>query len=529
MDPSIRSLLLRLTRHDGRAESAKVLAGVLGAEDLVVFARDPEVGVLLPAPGFPQTLPQAKAWRAFLEDCGKKDAACAGELGGRKAVGIRSEDGTVMILLGGEVLPMAYEQITPLLPFVGAVFESELQALSGQGHARVARAAAQKSDELAASLSRTQAVLNTALRELHEKQEWLATTLKSIGDAVVVTDAECRVVFMNSVAASVSGWSISEAKGRPLSDVFRIHNEQTRAVVDSPVEQALKTGQSVTLEAQTYLVRKDGTEVFIDDSAAPIRNEAGRVTGAVLVFRDITERKRVELGKEELRAKERASADFEQQLIGIVSHDLRNPLAAVLMSAQLLQKSVAEPQAQRVLRRIVSSGQRANRLIRDLLDFTQARLGGGLSVTPAPMDLHEVVKQVVDETRLASPERTIAVTHEGSGGGSWDADRIAQVLSNLLSNALRYSPPDTQVQVRTRAEPNRMLLEIHNEGPPISSTLLPDIFKPMKRGENTPDHKDRGIGLGLYIVHNILIAHHATVSVQSDAQSGTTFTVSLPR
>ncbi len=529
MELSVRALMLRLTRPDDRLAAAKALAQRVGAQDLVVFALDPEVKVLLPAPGFAQTLPDIRAWRAFLAACVDVEAPHAGQISKQDALGIRGEDDTVMVLLGGQLSPDTHAQIAPLLPFVGSVFIAERLALSDKAHAMVARASARRAEELTESLSRTQAVLNAALRELHEKQEWLSTTLKSIGDAVIVTDAEGRVVFMNAVATQVSGWTQQEVKGEPLSAMFRIHSEETRATVESPVARALQTGQIAGLANHTYLVRKDGSEVFIDDSAAPIRNEAGRVTGAVLVFRDISERKAAEAEQAELRGKERMAHEFEQLLIGIVSHDLRNPLAAVLMSASLLEKSVTDPQSLKVVRRISSSGQRANRLVRDLLDFTQARLGGGLQVNPAPMDLHDVVKQVVDEARLANPERAIELEREGSGRGEWDSDRITQVINNLLANALRYSPPGTAVQLATHGQKDVVVLTIHNEGAPIPPQQLSMLFRPMHRGADRMQNHERSIGLGLYIVHHILAAHRGTVAVKSDAATGTTFTVTLLR
>ncbi|MBC7976408.1 MAG: PAS domain-containing protein, partial [Myxococcales bacterium] len=130
-----------------------------------------------------------------------------------------------------------------------------------------------------------------AMRELHQSREWFSTTLRSIGDAVVTTDAQARVTFMNGVAEELTRWSSGEAEGQPLTEVFRIVNESTRATVASPVEEALRDGAIVALANHTVLVRRDGSEVAIDDSAAPIRDARGDVTGAVLIFRDITGRR----------------------------------------------------------------------------------------------------------------------------------------------------------------------------------------------------------------------------------------------
>jgi signal transduction histidine kinase len=230
--------------------------------------------------------------------------------------------------------------------------------------------------------------------------------------------------------------------------------------------------------------------------------------------------------QEELRRR----TEFEQQLIGIVSHDLRNPLGAITMAAGLLQASPGLGERQlKAVQRIASSCDRATRLIRDFLDFTQARLGSGIPLNRRPMDVHDVTRHVVDEVLQAHPQRQVHVETQGDGHGEWDPDRIAQVLTNLVGNALAYSPPGTPVRVRTTATPTSAALEIHNEGTPIPPEMLPHLFEPLTRGEPTAGQHSRSIGLGLYIVREIVRGHGGAVEVSSAPETGTTFTVRLPR
>jgi signal transduction histidine kinase len=251
------------------------------------------------------------------------------------------------------------------------------------------------------------------------------------------------------------------------------------------------------------------------------------MAGAV---QDITEHRRSEEERQRLLAEARKRVEFEQQLVGIVSHDLRGPLNAILTgAAMMLQRESIDPWQAKTTARILSCAERSNRLIRDLLDFTQARMGGGIPVRPAPQDLHEVTLQVVEEARVAHAERTIQVTQSGDGRGEWDADRLAQVVSNLLTNALKYSPDGSQVGVETRGEAERVELRVHNTGEPIAPDLLPRIFEPLRRGKRRVNKSDRSIGLGLYIVRELVLAHGGTVEVSSTEAEGTTFTVSLPR
>ncbi len=179
--------------------------------------------------------------------------------------------------------------------------------------------------------------------------------------------------------------------------------------------------------------------------------------------------------------------------------------------------------------RIQSSAERATRMIRDLLDFTQARLGGGIPVHPGPLDLSTFVPTVVEEVQLSFPEREIRFEHRGDGRGSWDADRLAQVLTNLLNNALRYSPAEAPVSVRVRGEAERLDLEVHNPGPAIPAEVLGRLFQPLQRGTSHDDPGGRSVGLGLFIVQHIVHAHGGTVEVRSTDTEGTTFTIRLPR
>ena len=220
-------------------------------------------------------------------------------------------------------------------------------------------------------------------------------------------------------------------------------------------------------------------------------------------------------------------AEFEQHLVGIVSHDLSTPMLAIGLGAQLLLSDAAlTPRQRRTVERIHGSSERARRMTRDLLDFTHARLGGGLRVHPRPMDLHELARGAVEELATAHPERKLERVHSGDGSGEWDADRLTQLLTNLVTNALAYSPPEAPVRVETREEGDSLRLSVHG-GRPIPAHLIPRIFQPLERGEERGG--GRSIGLGLFIVDHIARAHGGTVTVHSTEEEGTTFSVRLPR
>lgn len=229
-------------------------------------------------------------------------------------------------------------------------------------------------------------------------------------------------------------------------------------------------------------------------------------------------------------AEARRRMDFEQQLIGIVSHDLKNPLSAVLfIASSLLRREGLDERTTLAAVRMQASAERAIRMVKDLLDFTQARLGTGIPVNRVKMNLHDVAAQAVEEVQLSFPERQLTLVRSGSGEGSWDADRLAQALSNLLLNAVKYSPPESTVSVKVREDGPDAVIDVQNSGDPIAPDFLPRIFDPMQRGSVETDKVGRSIGLGLFIVKSIADAHGGSVTATSSAQTGTTFTLRLPR
>ena len=224
----------------------------------------------------------------------------------------------------------------------------------------------------------------------------------------------------------------------------------------------------------------------------------------------------------------RHSQEVQANLLGIVGHDLRTPITSVLISAGALSRDPALTERQRSkVGRIETVAEHMARLIQDLLDYSRARLGQGLPVRPADADLDAICRNALDQIRATHGERTVVYRHEGDGRGRWDPDRILQVLLNLLTNAIRYGDPDTVVTLSWRGEADRKIVSVHNRGPVIPQALLGQIFEPGKRGQ--AGEATRGsVGLGLYIVKQIAVAHGGAVTVRSSEGEGTTFEVVLP-
>jgi PAS domain S-box-containing protein len=507
---------------------------------------------------------------------------------------------------------------------------------------------------------------------LRVSKEWFSTTLTSLGDAVIATDRNGCVTFLNPVAEAVTGWSNQEAEGRTLESVFRIINE-------SPVEKVL--------------IRKDGSQIAIDDSAAPIKSADGAVVGVVLIFRDVEGKRREEkrvlfiqdaIGKlsssldyestlnavaqlavphiadwcavdvvqedgsikqlavahvdpdkialakdmsrryptppeaqrgvrqalrtgktewvreipdamliaaavddEHLRIArslglkayiiapmiargrvlgaisfvaadrvrtfsekdvqlaetiaERAAIALDNarlfhdaerattlrdQLLSIVSHDLRSPLNAITVGVSGLQRRLSDrPELVNMLELLSMSAERMERMIRQLLDFSRATAGHELPMELRDAVLNDVCQNVVAELRMGRPDVKVLVDATDPLRGRWDPDRMGEVISNLVGNAMQYGDGGP-VSVTLRRDQAQAIIEVHNHGDPIAEALLPHLFDPFRRG--TTVRKAGGVGLGLYIARSIVVAHAGHIEVESAAEAGTRFTVRLP-
>ncbi len=220
----------------------------------------------------------------------------------------------------------------------------------------------------------------------------------------------------------------------------------------------------------------------------------------------------------------------KEMFISMLGHDLRSPLSAVITSLQfMLDTGQLEEPSLSLAARAVRTAQRMNGMVADLLDFTRSRLGSGIPIARAPMDLGEEASHAVDEIRAAYPTSIVQLNRSGDLRGNWDAARLSQLLANLLGNAVQHGSATTMISVTIRGETKEVVVQVHNRGRAIPPADLPEVFNPFKHfisktSAQTEDH----LGLGLYIVERIVTAHGGRIAVDSD-DAGTFFTVRLPR
>lgn len=270
--------------------------------------------------------------------------------------------------------------------------------------------------------------------------------------------------------------------------------------------------------------RRQRAEGNFDEVAAFVAEDRNRYERELMNAR----KKADELVQTEREAQHllRDRALFAEQMVGIVSHDLRNPLSAILMGVQLLGR-VEKERRVRVLGHVKSSAERAQHLIEELLDFTQARIGTGLSVKFRQVDLHQITRDSIDELRLAHPDRVMI--HESVGAGQCEADdaRLAQLIVNLVSNAVAYGLMGSPITVRSEVDDKSATVTVHNEGEPIPPNMQATVFEPMVRGDSG-SNVVRSVGLGLFIVREIARSHGGSMNVSSTQADGTDFTLRFP-
>lgn len=363
---------------------------------------------------------------------------------------------------------------------------------------------------------------NSALRESEER---LNVTLRSIGDGVITTDTNGVVVLMNRVAEMLTGWTQDEAKGLPLREVFRVVNEKTRAPREDPVARVLASGRAVDLANHAILVSRDGTERVLADSGAPIHDRQGWIVGVVMVFRDVTERSRME---EELQRAQKL--DSVGRLAGGIAHDFNNLLTGILGNVVLARiEAPSESRSAERLREAEKAVRRAADLTHQLLTFSK----GGAPVRKVAR-LRELICDSAGFSLRGSNVRCEFAIPEDLWPVEVDEGQMSQVIGNLVVNADQAMPDGGVIRVSARNLPpggtlpgqlpdgRYVEVSVEDHGIGIPEEHLSRIFEPYFTT------KEKGSGLGLATCYSIVRKHDGQITVTSLMGEGSTFRVYLP-
>ncbi len=486
-----------------------------------------------------------------------------------------------------------------------------------------------------------------AVEDLLRRREMLEVTLRSIGDGVIVTDAEGRVTFLNSVAEQLTGWLIEEARGQPFDKVFRIVNEQTGRPVEDPVAKVLRTGVIVGLANHTVLIARDDRWIPIDDSGAPIRHADGALVGIVMVFRDVTERKRAEQARAWLAALVESSDDaiasktldgivtswnpaaarlfgyepaeiigkpittiippelhgeeneilsrlrrgertdhFEtvrvakdgrrleisltvspirdesgaivgvskiarniterkriervlrdadrrkDEFLATLAHELRNPLAPIRTAAELLRRSESLTPELRVVGTILERQVRQmTHLVDELLDLSRIT-SGRIRLHREWLDLAELLAAVIETHRQTAEAAQLRVTLSLPAEPLYvtgDRTRLTQVFSNVLHNAVKYTPSAGHIGIALRRQEGQAVVSVRDTGIGIPRDKLDYVFELFAQVDRSYDRPDAGLGIGLTLARQLVELHGGRIAAESDGPGlGSEFVVRLP-
>jgi PAS domain S-box-containing protein len=354
---------------------------------------------------------------------------------------------------------------------------------------------------------------------LQQSEAWFRVTLSSIGDGVIATDDQGRVSFLNSVAERLTGTSLAQAKGVKISEIFPIFSEATNKPAENPVDKVLALDCVVALANHTVLQHRAGHLLPIEDTAAPIRDDSGKLIGVVLVFHDASRERNLQ---EVLRRTEKLAA--AARLAATVSHEINNPLEAV---GNLIFLAKNHPDAPD---KVTEQLQLAEKELARVSHITRQTLGFYReSVSATPIHLPTLVESVLTlySNKLQIKQIKVQLAFEDCPAITGLAGEIQQLVSNIISNAIDAAPASGNLKIY--AAPvnlpggRSIQLRIEDDGPGVAPENLSRIFEPFFTTK-----KDVGTGLGLWVCKEIAERHGGSVQVQSDYGKGATFTILLP-
>ena len=431
-----------------------------------------------------------------------------------------------------EVMGKLYDQIRPRLDraYAGERVSYELTMPERDGEAdrfyTVSYEPRRESGEVAGMIVMVVDITERKRAEesVRASEERWATTLQSIGDAVISTDAAGRIMFMNEMAQKLTGWTLEEVQGADLSGVFNIVQEGTRLRPENPVSKVLRLGKVVGLANHTLLIRRDGTEIPIEDSGAPIRDRQNRIEGVVLVFHDVSEQRQIQ---KTIRESDRLATTG--RLAATIAHEIHNPLDAVGNLLYLIQQGSRETETRNFAALAAEELQRVTQMTQQMLTFQRE------SAKPTKVKIREVLDNIfaLFERQIHAAGARVSAEIDYEGEVRALPGELRQVLANLIGNGLE-ALQDGQGRLRVRAYASKdrrrggsgLRVVVADNGCGIPDEIREKIFDPFftTKGES-------GTGLGLWIASGIIEKYGGAIRVRSttrEGRSGTCFSLFFP-
>jgi PAS domain S-box-containing protein len=366
----------------------------------------------------------------------------------------------------------------------------------------------------------------------------IETTLTSIGDAVISVNTEGRIMFANPVARVLLRRTEKDLEGKPVEQVFTIHDGDTRAPLETPIHRVLRERTIVGSSENSILITADGDEFPVESSAAPIRDVHGVIMGVVLVFRDISERRATEklLETQAIELRERTDSlkeahDRKDQFLAMLAHELRNPLAPILNAVQVLKMSgTSDPRQKWVGDVIERQTQHLARLVDDLLDVSRITRGK-VTLQRELLELSTIISRAVETSRPiidARKHRLDVVLPKEPIRLHGDLTRLIQVIGNLLNNAAKFTEPGGAIRVEAECVGTEVFIRVIDNGIGLPADLVPHVFDLFIQADQSLDRTQGGLGIGLTLVRYLVELHGGSVDVHSKPGEGSEFIVRLP-
>ncbi len=349
------------------------------------------------------------------------------------------------------------------------------------------------------------------------EKEKLSRILQSIGDAVVVVDRDRRIIIFNQVAERITGYLAGEAAGKHYSEVLKFYYEKDHAENDV-IGNVFKKGVIQQLSNHTVVATKEGKEVPVDDSAAPIFDNEGEVLGCIMVFRDVTREREIDRQKSEF--------------VSVASHQLRTPLTSIRWFVEmLLDGDLGELNQGQIdtLKQIFESSERMIDLVNKLLNISRIE-SGRVRVAPEPTDINEIIRSVTAETMPLVKNKKISMAVKAIPLPKINLDRklVGEAVMNIVSNAIKYTPEGGKINITVSKDAKNVLVKIADSGIGIPKKDQPKMFAKFFRAENAVTSETEGTGMGLYVVKSIIELSGGKIWFESAENKGSTFFFTLP-
>ena len=355
--------------------------------------------------------------------------------------------------------------------------------------------------------------------QISKDKNKIETIINGIGDGVFVVDADLKIVLFNPVASRMSGFSEKEALGKKYQDILKfVFESDITKVNDKFIKDALKTGKPQSMFNHTLLITKKGEQISVADSATPLINEKGQITGCVVVFRDAT--------------KEREIDRMKTEFVSVASHQLKTPLTGIKWMSELLLREKLDDKQREYAQDVNTSANKLTKLVDNLLNVSHIETGRKFDIEKENINVIKLIDSAIKVVGKNNNNKKIPIVKSKKTPSKLminvDPDKIKQAVGNLIDNAVKYSKKGGTVEISCFQNKDGIMLSVKDNGIGIPSKQQDRIFEKFFRADNVTQYETGGTGLGLYIVKAIIEAHGGKIWFESDENEGTTFYAELP-